>query len=194
MNCSYCYNPLFWKPQPPETAECYCTMDNSDVLTENEILSSETEWESESIPTRNMSPIPVDNPEENPNNWTIYTPAYTYNQPMLDQQYADHILQGTNSQNPEEFHWCLKCNKHLPRDRFVHNCVYGYKLGQQHAEMRSECLSNTPWWEIPYDESSDNNYADDEEYYSIPNSPSTPQSWYNEDEIAEYYFEKYINY
>jgi hypothetical protein len=199
MNCSYCYNPLFWKPQPPETAECYCIMDNSDVLTENGILSSETEWESESIPTRNMSPIPVDNPEENPNNWTIYTPAYTYNQPMLDQQYADHILQVTNSQNQEELHWCLKCNKHLPRDRFVHNCVYGYKLGQQHAEMRSECLSNTPWWEIPYDESSDNNqeenyYADDEEYYSIPNSPSTPQSWYNEDEIAEYYFEKYINY
>ena len=93
-------------------------MDNSDVLTENEILSSETEWESESIPTRNMSPIPVDNPEENPKNWTIYTPAYTYNQPMLDQQYADHILQGTsnNSQNQEEFHWCLKCNKYLPCD------------------------------------------------------------------------------
>jgi hypothetical protein len=65
--------------------------------------------------------------------------------------------------------------------------------------MRSECLSNTPWWEISYDESSDNNqeenyYADDDEYYSTPKSPSTPQSWYNEDEIAEYYFEKYIKY
>lgn len=155
MTCGYCYNPLEWKPQPPESAECYCTMDHDNVtLTEDETPTSETEWTSESsdesLPTRRASPLPVDNPNDDSKQWTIYTPAYTYDQPMLDRQYADYMVQvnTTDSQHEETFHLCFLCNRHLPVDRYVHNCTYGYGLGQQHTEMRPEYLVNTPWWEV----------------------------------------------
>ena len=180
MNCKYCYNPIFWKPQPPEDAECYCNMENNqDESTETESSSSRTDWINEmsddEISTRNISPLPVDNPNDEQKHWTIYTPAYVYEQPTLNRQYADYMCRITyenppNSSTENNFEtddMCFLCHKHVPITQYVHNCTYGYETGQQHAEMRPEHLVNTPWWERRPDTPESSNIS----HYSEMNSP-----------------------
>jgi hypothetical protein len=91
--------------------------------------------------------MPIDNPKDHPSQWTVYTPAYKYDQPMLDRMYAENMLQASVDQG-EAYNLCMTCQKQTPLGQYVHNCTYGNKLGQVHPDMRPEYLNNSPWWEI----------------------------------------------
>src|SRR5262245_61604472 len=110
--------------------------------------STPTAWtEVTSSESSNGSLMPIDNPNDHPSQWTVYTPAYEYNQPDLDRMYAENMLKASVDQG-DSYNFCLTCHKQTPLEQYVHNCTYGNKQGQVHPEMRSEYLHTSPWWEI----------------------------------------------
>ena len=87
--------------------------------------------------------MPIDNPEEDdPENWNIQTPAYTYTQADLETMYGEYFIPTGTSLQLE----CNLCNKRAPTATWIYNCVYTHQPYKPHSEMRPEFLQNKPWW------------------------------------------------
>ena len=147
--------PIPWKCC--EEIQCTCNEETSQLSYSSSDLKEEKE---ESL--ENLSQI-----EDENNNYSVSTPAYTYTFQELNEIYAENIsIKQVIANQPierkgskctfecdiENHHihtYCKNCKRNLQYELNIHNYEIGIEFGKIHPDMRYNFLINTPWWKEP---------------------------------------------